>query len=523
MAKRIGDIVPFIGGAEFVPSLFPLIEGLLSIEETVVRNAAALSVAKIITSTRSLSHATLLELISMTKRLTAEELGEIFYSKVSINLYIGELYRVLQEPVDRATLQEIYFALCRDEMPIVRRAAAAALPKFIQHSDASLQSGELLQLLKNLSIDDNQFVRVFMIQAYPIFIQTAQQHDVLSTVISDVVAMIKAAVDDSSWRLRLAVVKDYGAYASALPAESVQGDLFHGLVNLLHDTEAEVRTLACSAALPFLTVCGTDTFMTEVVPIAMQLAEDASPAVRKALADMSVDVAAKLGPDVVPQHMNDLVVKCLSDEDALVRLRVIARLHVIARDVPNLLTRITPTVKAHFSDDNWRVRKQLCESMPAIITHMGTDFFSEHFLASYLDALKDGVKEVREGAASALPNFVTGSSSNWVYENIFPTIKSMASMDYLIRLTMLSCCKFLFRAELSERFQGALIPLMLTVSADVVPNVRLSLSKILGEIHPRLPESHDFKSDVLPILSELESDKDKDVRYFATEAKKLYA
>ena len=51
--------------------------------------------------------------------------------------------------------------------------------------------------------------------------------------------------------------------------------------------------------------------------------------------------------------------------------------------------------------------------MPAVVKHMGQDYFVEHFLTALLLLLKDGVDEVREACAVTIPNIAsTGTDSD---------------------------------------------------------------------------------------------------------------
>ena len=83
----------------------------------------------------------------------------------------------------------------------------------------------------------------------------------------------------------------------------------------------------------------------ELSPIATQLVDDPVPNVRKLLTELCVDVAAKVGPEVVGSTISDLVVKLMDDDDPLVRLRVIRKIPVIAEEAPSLCTRLTEHFK----------------------------------------------------------------------------------------------------------------------------------------------------------------------------------
>eukprot|EP00602_Paraphysomonas_sp_CaronLab_P003524 CAMPEP_0185025596 /NCGR_PEP_ID=MMETSP1103-20130426/8491_1 /TAXON_ID=36769 /ORGANISM="Paraphysomonas bandaiensis, Strain Caron Lab Isolate" /LENGTH=554 /DNA_ID=CAMNT_0027558833 /DNA_START=228 /DNA_END=1892 /DNA_ORIENTATION=- len=524
LGRKIGDILSFIGGPEYAHLVVPIIEALCCIEETVVRSAASASACRILAQIDPNAHSTSAQaFISMLKRLCGEEAGEVFYPRVSACQMIDEIYRVAVNSGDRAAVQDIYFGLCRDDMAIVRRAAALAFPKVVKLAEPSAQSAEFLELLKSLSSpDEHQTVRILAVQSYVSYCKTLTESNVMAPVVGEVGPLVKAAVDDNSWKVRLAIVNEYGVFASCFPAEYVTAEIFPSFVHLLQDSEADVRSLACESALAFIEIVGADAFLTEVVPTAVQLSQDATPAVRKALADMCVDVAAKVGPEAVAQHMSDIVVKCLEDEDPSVKLRVLLKVGVLASEVPTLFQRLTPCIKNLYSDENWRVRRQITLAMPSVIKHMGTEFFDDNFRAPFLDTFKDGVAEVRLATATTLPQMCEAGTAAWVFEKIFPTVNSMAEEEYLFRLTMLTALRSLLAADLSERFQGQIVGLLLGAASDVVANVRLAVAIILGEACKRITgeTSAAVIAQIKPVLSELENDKDKDVKYFAQESLK---
>jgi serine/threonine-protein phosphatase 2A regulatory subunit A len=62
--------------------------------------------------------------------------------------------------------------------------------------------------------------------------------------------------------------------------------------------------------------------------------------------------------------------------------------------------------------------------------------------------------------------------------------------------------------------------LIIATANDAVPNVRLRTAQVLGYASSKLDIDQN-RMQVRPILNELAMDKDKDVKYFATEALKI--
>lgn len=522
MAKRLGELHDLCGGKDHVSCLLSLFEPLCAVEETVVRTAATTSVCKILSQMDDLcALSTGAAYVAMFKKIAAIPDAEVsFYCKVSAAQMADQIYRVatLEE---RTPVQEVYFALCKDEMPIVRRAAAVTFPRIAPLVDKSAQAGEFLQILKSLSSpDEHPTVKILAAQCYIEFIQLVNHNEQAETAYEDLINFVKNSVDDASWRIRLAVVKNFGALAVCFSPEVVAAEIFPCFVTLLQDTEADVRGGICASAIEFLEIVGAEAFLADVIPIAWVLSADLTPSVRKALADMSVNVAAFMGPEAVNTTCHDLVEKLLSDEDAAVRLRILEKLGVIAEQVAPLLERITPQLVTLCSDENWRVRQQLNLQMPAILKHMGQPYFQTNFLEHYVKSLKDTVSEVRCAMAFSLCQVVQATDSNWVQDKIYPTVKGMAAEEYFSRITMVSALKHLLDGGVSERFVNEIYALVISSASDTVPNVRLAATGVLHDICRR-DSSASIIGELRPVLKELKDDKDKEVRYAATEALKL--
>lgn len=62
-----------------------------------------------------------------------------------------------------------------------------------------------------------------------------------------------------------------------------------------------------------------------------------------------------------------------------------------------------------------------------------------------------------------------------------------------------------------------MLPTVINLATDGVPNVRFNVAKSLQKVGPVL-DSTTLQGQVKPCLEKLQEDNDGDVRYFATEA-----
>lgn len=528
MSLKLGDFVQYIGGPEHSTCLIPLLEQLCSIEETTVRTAVCGSISKILLQltpessyrTQAVAYFDLFTRLSSTDE---EGATEIFCSRVSAACIVPEIYKVLPDEL-RAQLLEAYNTkLLSDDMAIVKRAAANSFLRTLAYCpDARKKQEEFLAMLKRILADENPTVKLIGIESLSSYATELKEIGASAVLTAEILPLVKAATEDPSWTVRKTITQKYGRFAKSFSATEVAEEVFPGLMNLVQDQEPDVRSLALKEMLAFLDPVGAAQYLSVFVPIAVQLVDDPIPESRKILTLLLVDIAAKVGPQAVAQHLSDLVLRLTVDEDPLVRLRVLQKLDLIGEETPSLCTRLTEPLKTMLGDSNWRVRKQAALASPGIMKSMGKEYLQQHFLVGLLVLLHDGVDEVRTAVTTALPKIAAVGGADWAYEHVFPAIRSMANSEFLVRLSMLTALQGLIESNLAGTFQSEALALLVAATNDKVPNVRLRAAQVLGAACIAVgPEN--ARAQIRPVLCALQADKDRDVVFFATESLKMCA
>jgi serine/threonine-protein phosphatase 2A regulatory subunit A len=572
LASRIGDFLPYIGGASQAPLLLPLLEPLCSCEETAVRNAAAGSVSKILTflstgstsSTGAGSHAvphfeSIMIYWSFLRNLGSVESGEVFYPRYSVACCLPAMYAAVNKcegmpvpnvvaPVSsspakapepaadgeegegktgplapetyddvaalKLAIRKQYQALVLDEISIVRSAAVIVFANFVNVVEPEVIPGVILDILRAAIKDDCSPIRVRTIGHLPTFATKLKELGLKSVLAAEVLPLVRASATDPSWRIRLAIAQQYAPFATLFEPAEVTNELFPMLTQLVHDTEPQVRTAVLPHLLPFLNVTGSEVFLKAFIPVAQHLSEDPVPLVRKLLATLCVDVIAYVQGTGTHDALHDMVARLVSDEDPMIKLRVLKKLGLLARGAPSLCHRLTDAFKAMFTDSNWRVRAEMVSNMPDIIKHMGIEYFEEKFLAEFLGMLRDAVDEVRTVASTTLSLVVPLVGAQWAYEKIFRAVQSMSHADFLLRLSMLSSLQSFLESEVGDIIQSECLALVVAATNDKVPNVRLKAAQVLTKacsiVGPDISRDH-----IRPVLNDLQGDPDRDVAYFA--------
>ena len=524
MATNLGEFVPHVGGPTHAQCLIEVLEALCGTEEITARTAAASSTSKIISKLNVGLTDQVNDFFEMFKRMANEEAGEIFYSRVSSCFIVSELYKVMNEDM-RPGLREMYTRLVIDELPMVRRAAAQAFISVATAAETEVVVDEYLQVIKSFATDEFPTVRVIGTEnllPYLKLLQNLGTED-SKTAASDLVSIVKTAVEDPSWRIRLAISKDFGSFATVLSPEDVSSEIFSLALRLVHDQEPDVRSNSMKGLIQFMDVVSHEQFLGELNAIALHLIEDPYLTARELLAELCVDVVAKAGSENgLSGGIYEAILKLIADEDPLVRLRIVKKIPLIVTEIPQLCTNLTEHFKGMFLDTNWRMREELALVMPDVLTHMGQEYFQEHFMTLFLSLLKDGVGDVRVSTGVALPKLTTAQNASWVHEKLFPAVRDLAADEYLVRISMICALEGLLKAEIPERFRAEVLALLVNAAKDTVPNIRLRAAQALGAASKVVGEDL-VSGHIRPILTELMADKDKDVQYFATESIKACA
>ena len=122
LAEELGEFTDLVGGPNHSHVLLQVLETLAAVEETVVREKAIESCAKIVANMPA-QHIEE-HYLPMLKRLSA---GDWFTSRTSACGLYAPVYN-LCSPAAQEELKKSFGLLCSDDTPMVRRAAATNFP-----------------------------------------------------------------------------------------------------------------------------------------------------------------------------------------------------------------------------------------------------------------------------------------------------------------------------------------------------------------------------------------------------------
>ncbi|KAI6205334.1 Serine/threonine-protein phosphatase 2A 65 kDa regulatory subunit A alpha isoform [Aphelenchoides besseyi] len=516
LAEQLGNFVPLVGGPEYVHCLLSPLENLANIEETVVRDKAVESLRKIADKH---SQAALEEhFIPMILRLAT---GDWFTSRTSACGLFSVAYP-RASPALKTELRQQFRALCRDDTPMVRRAAASKLGEFAKVVEEDHLKNELYTTFEELAKDDQDSVRVLAVEAGIVMVALLRDD---AAKLNQIKPIMKELAVDRSWRSRYMVAERIVEIQEAFKDKITLDEMVTIYTNLLKDTEGEVRDAAASKLHAFCAALPEpgrkEAVVSEILTVIKPLTSDANQHVKIALASVIMGLAPILGQENTVANLLPIFLSMLHDDTPEVRLNIISSLDKVSDVIGGneLQHSVLPAIIELAEDGKWRVRLAIVEHMPLLAEQLGRQFFDDKLLKLCMTWLTDHVFAIREAATETLRRLAEKFGAQWAVEMILPRVIELAEdTNYLHRMTCLFCFETLARAIGKDNIVNKLFPTLKKLAEDTVPNVRFNVAKVLGLIAKNL-DGPSINAEVKPLLAKLSEDSEFDVRYFAEEAK----
>jgi serine/threonine-protein phosphatase 2A regulatory subunit A len=182
-------------GDEQCLPLLPILERLMTMEETVVRDAAVdclnTAVLPQFSHTESFQ-----QVLNLTKRLAN---ADWFTSKVSAAGVLPAVLKYSTGKLGDSALVELKFLmrdLCVDDTPMVRRAASKSIGQFLNLLKKQSDVEELLVNMQSLCSDEQDSVRLLAVASLKDFQSYSEQPDWTS---QNLLPLLKAGSTDASW------------------------------------------------------------------------------------------------------------------------------------------------------------------------------------------------------------------------------------------------------------------------------------------------------------------------------------
>ena len=528
--KIISDLIPFIKGilsteedevllaiSEEIPQfrtflddhailkILPLVQFLLGCEETVVRESTIVGMKKIIPTLSNEQVQN--EIIPMILQIAE---NPTFQTKVSSCYLIRVVYPKAGNKKEK--LRELYFKLCDDDTPIIKRTAAKEFGQFCLVLEKEVVHTEMVSYYKKFMTESDS-VRVTILPSLVQLVKLFQNTEAQKTTIQFVVA----ASEDKSWRVRNELSKIFPEIIQSFGTQVIE--LIPTLANLIKDSETEVRLSALKGLNIILPLLKSDKTCESIVNSLISLNTESNHEVKAVIGRSFGLLARNVGYNVFNNKLGKLMDNLMKDEVAEVRLGIAKSMYdIFISSEGTLLNSINALLGNMQKDTQYSIRECVYETLAKLGIHYGLEIFKSSIENIFFNYLLDNVASVREVGIKNLDLLISKFGVNWIIGQLLPKLQnhfSTPKQSYLTRMCIIHsvaiCAKYL------EQKQNAdyIATIILKGLKDKVSNVKFYTVKLLqGTIQYFDSPS---KEKIRATVKEVCKDNDIDVKYYANQ------
>eukprot|EP00911_Craspedida_sp_UC1_P000558 UC1_evm1s429 len=447
MADQLRELIPLVGGAEHVVSLLPLLETLVSAEDSDVRTRAVGALNAVVQHLPSPDVSS--AYLPLVQRMAT---NQWFTVRAAACGTLAALFSLVVADA-QAELVEAYRVLASDSVPMVRRAAAAALKDLVGVMPASSLEEVTYPLWASLTEDEQDNTRIQVAACLPVFVTAYTTAAAAASVeggasggeaaaaaamasMEKVLPVLHTCAADSSWRVRYMLADVMDALQEASPSPVVMSELLPKFIGLMRDGESEVRTCIAGKVLGFCKglpeSTRIETVITHVLPCIQEQASDDSEHVRAAIAPAIMGLPPIVGKNLTIEHFLPLCLQMLKDPNPDVRLNVISNLDAINSVIgaAHLSESLLPAIFELAEDGEWRIRLRIIDYIPLVTKQLGADFYSQQLMEQSLVWLRDPVHAVRLAAVNNLRDLTDLFGVDWAKGTIVPLVMGLAENEH---------------------------------------------------------------------------------------------
>ena len=486
-------------------AVLPLFLALLGCEETVVRESTVEGLRKLVPSFTE--EQVQKDLIPMVVNISNTE---AFQWKVSACYLIRICYPKAGK--EKEKLVNLYFKLCDDDTPIIKRTAAKEFGPLCLIIEKDTVKSEMLNCYKKF-MNESDTVRVTILPSIVQLSKIFQEPELQKLHIQN----INAASIDKSWRVRNELANLYPQFIDYFQ-NNPNLDLVQPICTLMKDSETEVKASALKALNQVISKLPADKVTSQIVPTLRGLSNESNKDTKANIGLLFGPISRIIGYTSFNANLGTMMDTLMKDENAEVRLGVAKSMYeIFASSDGSLLSSTNSFLGTMQKDAQYRIRECVYDTLAKLGIKYGLEVFKNNIEGLFFNYLTDNVASVREIGIKSLSSLIKQFGTTWVTSSLIPKLQSHLSgqkISYLNRMCMLhSVCVC---AEYLDAKQNAefIVPLLSKGLKDKIPNVRFYTIKLIEKIFKNLDTTS--KSKLEGSIKTLLSDEDPDVKYFAS-------
>lgn len=469
VAEQVPQIIEEIGGMNHVAVILALLKQICEIEDPKVQEMATKSFI-------SLSHKSNQEELAINFYPILKEMCEDSWHPLRSAAAVILCATFSLYPDEKRKKLTLFFpSISVDQMTIVRRSLAMALPVFITTAKTQDQLEIIERLITTLSDDLSHAILIEL----PIALSVLP-----SSMIDLKIASVKRIFSSPRWQAR-AVLADSlpKIFQNDMPA----ADVIKGISDPASmDAAVEVRA-SIARSLPFIFKSNAYT-VEEFAKFATSIASDKNTSVRASVAKSIGDVQG--APESLCSPLLSLL---LEDGDNSVKLSALSSVAKTGYAVSAAAKHIGNLIK--FSP--WRTQLSIPNIIPEIASTTDKQYFTDNFIPLVFKLLTNESADVRRNMVKVLPQIAAVYGDDWkksAFPNLFAT--TFDTKDYQVRQAVISA---IFALNLVQECDSVIEKAIV----DPVSNVRVVLAREAAA------------AQCASLQERLQKDNDNDVAYFA--------
>ena len=486
-------------------AVLPLFVSLLGCEETVVRESTVEGLRKLVPSFSE--EQVQKDLIPMVVNISNTE---AFQLKVSACYLIRICYPKAGK--EKEKLVNLYFKLCDDDTPIIKRTAAKEFGPLCLIIEKDTVKSEMLNCYKKF-MNESDTVRVTILPSIVQLSKIFQEPELQKQHIQN----INSASIDKSWRVRNELANLYPQFIDYFQ-NNPNLDLVQPICTLRKDSETEVKASALKALNQVISKLPSDKVTSQIVPTLRGLNNESNKDTKSNIGLLFGPISRIIGYTGFNANLGTMMDTLMKDENAEVRLGVAKSMYdIFVSSDGSLLSSVNSFLGTMQKDAQYRIRECVYDTLAKLGIKYGLEVFKNNIEGLYFNYLTDNVASVREIGIKSLSSLIKQFGPNWVTSSLIPKLQSHLSgqkISYLNRMCMIHsvcvCAEFLDAKQNTE----FIVPILSKGLKDKIPNVRFYTIKLIEKIYKNLDSSSKTKLETS--IKSLMSDEDPDVKYFAS-------
>lgn len=333
-----------------LPQILSLLQYLLCVEETVVRECAVEGVRELIKvfTDEQIQK----DIMNLINNISSQD---YFTGKVSACYMIRMCYEKAGK--EKEKLRSLYYKLCDDETPLIKRSAAKEFGPLCMVMEKEVVNPDMINYFKKFMTDSDS-VKVIalsaLIQLVKLFQNTEQQRLNVQVVV--------AASEDKSWRVRNELAKIFPLLIDGFGSQI--NELVPTIGNLIKDSEMEVRLAALEGITSVIKCVSSEKVSICIIPAILSLSNEGSHFVKSVIGECMGPIAKSVGYTVFNNKMSSMLDAFMKDENAEVRLGVTKSLYdIFISSEGNLLSSVNTILGQLQKDSQYRIRETVIETL----------------------------------------------------------------------------------------------------------------------------------------------------------------